>query len=129
MRSSGRAEDTTIANIFSLSYHNVCLKTVKYKSHGLGLPVNQETSTIDRPVAVMDARIIGLSFDEFRWPRPVHPGDELHLTSEILEVRPSKSRPDQGLVKVRTSTLNQNNEPVQIIVGNLLVPRRSAESR
>ncbi len=69
--------------------------------------------------------IIGLGFDEFRWPRPVRPGDELHLTSEILEVRPSKSRPDQGLVKVRTTTFNQNNEPVQITVGNLMVPRRT----
>jgi acyl dehydratase len=69
--------------------------------------------------------IIGLGFDEFRWPRPVRPGDELHLISEILEVRPSKSRPDQGLVKVRTTTFNQNNEPVQITVGNLLVLRRT----
>jgi acyl dehydratase len=71
--------------------------------------------------------IIGLGFDEFRWPRPVRPGDELHLTSEILDVRPSKSRPDQGLVKVRTTTFNQNNEPVQITIGNLLVPRRTRE--
>ncbi len=71
--------------------------------------------------------IIGLGFDEFRWPRPVRPGDELHLTSEILEVRPSKSRPDQGLVKVRTTTFNQNDEPVQITVGNLLVPRRTRD--
>jgi acyl dehydratase len=70
--------------------------------------------------------IIGLGFDEFRWPRPVRPGDELHLTSEILEVRPSKSRPDQGLVKVRTTTFNQNNEPVQITIGNLLVPRKAS---
>ena len=70
--------------------------------------------------------IIGLGFDEFRWPRPVRPGDELHLTSEILEVRPSKSRPDQGLVKVRTTTFNQNNKPVQITVGNLMVPRRTS---
>ena len=70
--------------------------------------------------------IIGLGFDEFRWPRAVKPGDELHLVSEILDVRASKSRPDQGLVKVRTTTFNQNDEPVQITVGNLLVPRRPA---
>jgi acyl dehydratase len=70
--------------------------------------------------------IIGLGFDEFRWPRAVKPGDELHLVSEILDVRASKSRPDQGLVKVRTTTLNQNDQPVQITVGNLLVPRRPA---
>ena len=72
--------------------------------------------------------IVGAGFDEFRWPRPVRPGDELHLECEILEVRPSKSRTDQGLIKVRTTTLNQNNEPVQIQVGNLLVPRRTAKN-
>ncbi len=68
--------------------------------------------------------IIGAGFDEFRWPRPVRPGDELHLESEILEVRPSKSRPEQGLIKVRTTTKNQNGEPVQVSIGNLVVPRR-----
>jgi acyl dehydratase len=42
----------------------------------------------------------------------------------VLEVRASKSRPDQGMIKLRTTTLNQNGEPVQISVGNLVVPRR-----
>src|SRR5687768_16724856 len=70
--------------------------------------------------------IVGAGFDEFRWPVPVRPGDELHVESEVLEVRPSKSRPDQGLMKVRTTTLNQRGEAVQIHVGNLLVPRRPA---
>jgi len=68
--------------------------------------------------------IIGAGFDEFRWPRPVRAGDELHLKIEVLEARPSKSRPDQGLIKVRTTTLNQNDEAVQVNVGNLIVPRR-----
>ncbi len=70
--------------------------------------------------------IVGAGFDEFRWPRPVRPGDELRVESEVLEVRASKSRPDQGLIKVRTTTLNQNGEAVQISIGNLLVPRRPA---
>jgi acyl dehydratase len=69
--------------------------------------------------------IVGTGFDEFRWPRPVRPGDELHIECEILDVRASKSRADQGLIKVRTTTFNQNNEAVQIQVGNLLVPRRA----
>ena len=69
--------------------------------------------------------ILGLGFEELRWPRPVRPGDELHIESEVLEVRPSQSRPDRGLVKVRTTTLNQHGEAVQVIVGTLLVPRRS----
>jgi acyl dehydratase len=68
--------------------------------------------------------IVAAGFDEFRWPRPVRPGDELHIESEVLEVRPSKSRPDQGLVKLRTTTLNQNSEAVQILIANLVVPRR-----
>ena len=70
--------------------------------------------------------IIGAGFDEFRWPLPVRPGDELHVESEVLEVRPSKSRPHQGLVKVRTTTKNQKDEVVQVSVGNLVVPRRPA---
>jgi acyl dehydratase len=68
--------------------------------------------------------IVGVGFDEFRWPLPVHPGDELHLESEVLEVRPSKSRPNQGLIKVRTTTRNQDGDAVQVLVGNLIVPRR-----
>ena len=68
--------------------------------------------------------IIGMGFEDFRWPKPVYPGDELHVQSEILEVRPSKSRPSQGLIKVRNTTLNQKGEAVQIATGSLLVPRR-----
>ena len=68
--------------------------------------------------------IVGAGFDEFRWPRPVRPGDELTIEAEVLEVRPSKSQPDKGIVKLRTTTLNQKGEAVQISVGNLVVPRR-----
>ena len=68
--------------------------------------------------------IVGAGFDEFRWPRPVRPGDELHLEIEVLEVRASRSRADQGVIKVKTTTMNRNGEPVQVSVGNLIVPRR-----
>ena len=68
--------------------------------------------------------IVGAGFDDFQWPRPVRPGDELRVEAEILEVRPSKSRPAQGMIKVRTMTLNQDGDAVQISVGNLVVPRR-----
>lgn len=72
--------------------------------------------------------IVGAGFDELRWPRPVRPGDELRVESEVLEVRPSKSRTEQGLIKVRTNTFNQNGEVVQTSVGNLVVQCRSASS-
>ena len=69
--------------------------------------------------------IVGAGFDELRWPLPVRPGDELRVESEILEVRPLKSRNDRGVVKVKTTTLNQHGEAVQVSIGNLFVPRRA----
>lgn len=70
--------------------------------------------------------VIGAGGDELRWTRPVRPGDELHLESEVLEVRPSKSRLGEGLIKVRTTTLNQDGAAVQVLIANLVVPRRPA---
>lgn len=61
---------------------------------------------------------------ELSWLKPVRPGDELRVESEILEVRPSRSRPDQGLVTVRVTTLNQHDEAVQTFTPTLLVNRR-----
>jgi acyl dehydratase len=77
---------------------------------------------VDSPLQPV-AGIIGAG-GEISWPKPTRPGDELRLESEILEVRPSQSRPDRGMVKVRTKTLNQNGDTVQILVANLIVPRR-----
>jgi acyl dehydratase len=69
--------------------------------------------------------ILGAGFDEFRWTKPVRPNDELRVESEVLEVRMSKSRPDQGILKVRTTTFNQHGDAVQVTVGNLIVPRKT----
>ncbi|HYA20700.1 MAG TPA: MaoC family dehydratase [Burkholderiales bacterium] len=68
--------------------------------------------------------LVGVGFEELRWPLPVRPGDELRVHSQILEVRQSKSRPNQGFIKVRTTTVNQHGEAVQVFIGNLLVPCR-----
>jgi acyl dehydratase len=61
---------------------------------------------------------------EVEWPRPTRPGDVLHVESEVIEIIPSKSKPNQAIVKVRNVTVNQNGEPVQIMVAKLLVFRR-----
>ena len=68
--------------------------------------------------------LIGLGVDQIRWPRPVRPGDVLHVESEVLEVRESKSNPDRGIVKMQNTTRNQHGEPVMIQIANLIVPRR-----
>jgi len=70
--------------------------------------------------------IIGSRAEELKWPRPVRPGDELRVEAEVLEVRASTSRPGQGFIKCRTTTLNQSGEPVQSLVMNLLVQARPA---
>jgi len=54
--------------------------------------------------------VLGVGFDELSWPRPVRPGDELHVEGEVLDVRPSKSRPDRGLIRVKMTTFNQSGE-------------------
>src|ERR1700731_3322986 len=67
---------------------------------------------------------VGAGLDECRWSRPVRPGDELRVECEVIEVRPSKSRPEQGLIKLRTTTLNQDDEAVLVYVVNMVVLRR-----
>jgi acyl dehydratase len=68
--------------------------------------------------------IIGAGMDELRWPHPVRPGDLLLTESEVLEARPSRSRPTHGLVKLRTRTLNQDGREVMVLVSNQIVPLR-----
>jgi acyl dehydratase len=69
--------------------------------------------------------IIGGALDGLSWPLPVRPGDRLTVRSEILETRPSRSKPDRGMVKVRIDTLNQDGAVVQSFVANLVVLRRA----
>ncbi len=61
---------------------------------------------------------------EVTWPQPVRPGDVLSVHSEIQEITPSRSRPERGMVKVRSETRNQRGETVQIMLARLVVPRR-----
>jgi acyl dehydratase len=61
---------------------------------------------------------------EISWPQPTRPGDTLCVVSEVMAVTPSRSRPDRGIVTVRSETRNQRDEVVQILVAKLVVPRR-----
>jgi acyl dehydratase len=67
--------------------------------------------------------IIGVG-GELTWLKPVRPGDELRVECEVTETRPSRSRPGQGIVKLRITTLNQHSEPVQVFAPTLFVDRR-----
>jgi len=62
---------------------------------------------------------------EIEWPRAVRPGDVLQVESEVLAVVPSRSRPERGMITVKSVTRNQNGEPVQVLTSKMLVWKRS----
>ena len=62
---------------------------------------------------------------EISWPTPTRPGDVLRVESEIMDVTPSRSRPDRGIVTVRSETINQRGEIAQVLTAKLIVPRRA----
>ena len=66
--------------------------------------------------------------DEVRFLRPVRPGDTLRATVQVLDQRPSTSKPDRGIVRLHWTTLNQRGEPVLTLTSMQLVRRRPATS-
>ena len=69
---------------------------------------------------------IGLGVDEMRFPKAVRPGDTLRLELEVVEVRPSQSKPDRGTARIRYATRNQKGEVVFIQIATVLVPKRNS---
>ena len=64
--------------------------------------------------------------DELRWLKPVRPGDTLAARLEVLEVRPSRSKPDRGIMRARAVTLNQDGDEVLSFIATLFFKRRPA---
>src|SRR6266550_2065814 len=69
---------------------------------------------------------IGLGVDELRWPNAVRPGDVLKVETEIVDKRPSKSKPKYGIIRLRNVTTNQRGEIVQTMLASEMVPRRAS---
>ncbi len=61
---------------------------------------------------------------EITWPRPTRPTDILQVESEVLAVTPSRSRPDRGMITVKSETRNQHGQTVQILTSRMLVWRK-----
>jgi acyl dehydratase len=103
------AKDTFFAGLAASGWHTAAL-TMRLLVEG-GAPIA--------------GGIIGAG-GELSWPKPTRPGDILHVESEVVEVTPSRSRPDRGMVTMRSETRNQRGEIVQMLTAKLVVPRRSA---
>jgi acyl dehydratase len=63
---------------------------------------------------------------EINWPAPTRPGDTLHVESEVVEITPSRSKPDRGIAVIICRTMNQRGEVLQILKAKLVVPRTAA---
>ncbi|HWH23571.1 MAG TPA: MaoC family dehydratase [Candidatus Limnocylindria bacterium] len=70
------------------------------------------------------APVIGVGVDHLRYLAPVRPGDRLRARAEVLEVRPSGSRPERGYLVLRVTTSRQDGTPVLTQDWTVLVPRR-----
>ena len=65
---------------------------------------------------------------EIAWPNPTRPGDVLQVTSEVMEITPSRSRPNRGMATLKSETRNQKGDVVYVLTAKLVVPRRAASA-
>jgi acyl dehydratase len=79
---------------------------------------------VDGELALSEG-IVGLG-GEISWPRPTRAGDTLQVESEVVEIIPSRSKPQQAMVKIRNTTVNQNGEVLQVFTASVLVFKRTA---
>lgn len=74
---------------------------------------------------VQGGGMIGKEILNLQWPRPVRPDDVLRYTCEITDMRPSRSKPEIGIIRGRSTTYNQNDEIVQTMDVVMIAPRRA----
>ena len=107
-----RAKETLFGGLAASGWHTAAI-TMRLMVAG-GLPIA--------------GGIVGAGGD-IAWPAPTRPGDVLQVESEVLDVTPSRSRPDRGMVTVRSETRNQRGHTVQVLTAKLVVPRSASRDR
>ena len=105
------AEDTMFGTLVASGWHTACL-TMRLM--------------LESAFEGLSGRGLGVRVNDMTWSAPVYPGDELHVMTEILELRPSRSKPDRGLAVIRATTRNQHGETVQELTSTLLFLRTGA---
>jgi acyl dehydratase len=81
----------------------------------VGISVNDTT---------LGTTVANLGWDEVRFPLPLFHGDTIHIRTEVLELRESRSRPDNGIVIFEHRAFNQNDEVVGVCKRSALMLRR-----
>ncbi len=106
------AEDTLFGSLVASGWHTAAL-TMRLM--------------LDSVLGGVSGRGLGVRINDITWSAPVYPGDELHAVTEVVELRPSRTKPDRGLIVLKTTTKNQDNEAVQEMTGTVLVLRTGAQ--
>ncbi len=103
-----RAGASRFGGIVASGWHTVAVTMRLYVDHYLS-----HTASMASP-----------GVDEIRWPNPVRPGDTLRVRVTILDARPSRSKPDRGIVRTKLEAFNQRGEPVLSMIGMSILSRR-----
>lgn len=102
------AKETVFHGLVASGWHTVAMTMRLLVESGLSIP----------------GGMIGAGA-QLDWPRPTRAGYVLQVETEVIEMRPSRSRPEIGLVTIRSETKNQHGELLQILIAKLVVPRKT----
>ncbi|WP_430818252.1 MaoC family dehydratase [Carboxylicivirga caseinilyticus] len=121
--------DNNLFSLLTMNHHPVHIDQyyASNEQHGKVLVVGTLVFSLTVGLTVRDISgkaIANLNYSEVLHKGPVHIGDTLYAETEVLDVRPSKSKQDRGVVKVTTKTFNQNEELVLLFTREVLVKRR-----
>lgn len=122
--------DNNLFSLLTMNHHPVHLDQhyAHSSQHGKILVVGTLVFSLAVGLSVKDISgkaIANLNYSEVLHLHPVHIGDTIYAETEILSVRESKTKPDRGVVKVKTTALNQNHQPVLSFVREVLILKKT----
>lgn len=122
--------DNNLFSLLTMNHHPVHLDQnyAQLAQHEKVLVVGTLVFSLTVGLSVRDISgkaIANLNYSEVLHLNPVHLGDTIYAQSEVLSVRESKSKPDRGVVKVKTTAFNQNNQPVLSFMREVLIPKKN----
>jgi len=113
------AARSLLGRLCASGWHTACLwmrLSVEHRRHE-----DAERRARGEPVAALG---VSPGFRDLRWPNPVYVGDTVTYATEVIELRPSASRPEWGIMTARNTGANQRGEPVLSFIGSVFVERR-----
>jgi acyl dehydratase len=124
--------DNNIFSLITMNTHPVHtnLDYAKKNQHGQILVVGTLVFSLTVGITVPDISgkaIANLSYEKINHLAPVFIGDTIYARTKIIEIRPSKTKTDRGIIKVETIAYNQNNQEILSFIREVLVKKRSYE--